>query len=59
MEVSTNAKYEKCYRTITMLINYSNYTIVVKGCGDYEFLSRMYGILGASGELQYSIETYL
>ena len=27
----------------------SDYTIIVKGCGDYEFLSRMFGISGASG----------
>ena len=30
-------------------INYRQYTVKVFICGDYEFLSKMYGLSGASG----------
>ena len=30
-------------------INYGQYTVKVFICGDYEFLSKMYGLSGASG----------
>ena len=33
----------------TSAINYRQYTVTVFICGDYEFLSKMYGLSGASG----------
>ena len=33
----------------TSPINYRQYTVKVFICGDFEFLSKMYGLSGASG----------